>query len=55
MPLLSNLRKTNLAQNRPLLKNRLNRLHDKNIKSEKGLNLRELQTLKRLSKLWDHQ
>ena len=54
MPLLPNLRKTNLAHNRLMLRNKLNRLHDKNIKSDKGLNLRELQALKRLSKLWSY-
>ena len=51
---MQNLRGTNLALNRLLLRNKLNRLHDKNIESEKGLNLRELQALKRLSKLWSY-
>jgi len=52
---MQNLRGTNLALNRLLLRNKLNRLHDKNIKSDKGLNRRELAALKYLSKLWDHQ
>jgi len=50
---MQNLRGTNLAYNRLLLRNKLNRLHDKNIKSAKGLNRRELQALKTLSKLWE--
>ena len=46
-----NRRGTNLAQSRPLLRNKLNRLHTLNIR--RGLNRRELKLLKILGRAWD--